>query len=77
MCHSDLVIFVCLALVQMHIYVQYEGSMINHMCRRGKYRKKEKWLPFKKIEVILTKYFMYIYLEEMCICVQYIYMKFL
>ena len=31
------------------IYVKYEGSMINHIDRRGNYREIEKWLPFKKV----------------------------
>ena len=50
--HSDLVISVCLDLVSMHIYVIYEGSMINHIDRRINYSEKEKWLPFKKYVIL-------------------------
>ena len=56
--HSDLLISACLALLSMYICVQGEASMINHIGRRGKYMKKEKWLPLKKIQVVLTKYSM-------------------
>ena len=34
-------------LVSMHIYIKFEGSVINHKGRRGNYRTKEKWLKFK------------------------------
>ena len=34
----------CLGLVYC---IQYEASMINHLGKRDRYSKKEKWLPFK------------------------------
>ena len=40
--HSDLVISLYLAQVSKHNCVKYEGSMINHIGRRGNYRKKLK-----------------------------------
>ena len=47
-CHSDLVLFVYLGLVPMHTCVKCEGSKVNHVGRRGTYKKNEKWLPLKK-----------------------------
>ena len=35
--HSDLIIYVCLALVSLYIYVNYEDFVIN-ICRTGKYQ---------------------------------------
>ena len=49
--HSDLVIFVCLALVS--LFTKHESFMINRTGRRGNYKMK-KWLSFEKIWVILT-----------------------
>ena len=39
--HSDLIPFVYLGLVQMHISINYKTFMNNHKGRRGRYRKKE------------------------------------
>ena len=39
---SDLVLLVCLGLVQMHPCIKYEGSMVNHTGRRGRCKKKDK-----------------------------------
>ena len=47
--HSDLVLFMWLGPLQMQLCIKYEGSMTNHFGRRGRYRKKEKWLPFKNV----------------------------
>ena len=54
----------------MHTFVKFEGSMVNHTDRRGRYRKKENWLPFKNIGQISSSYFMCISYGRMCICVQ-------
>ena len=47
--HSDLLISVCLDLVSIHIYVRCEGSMINHVSRRGNHSEKENWLAFNNL----------------------------
>ena len=46
--HSDQVLLVCLVLIEMHISIKYNASMINHVGRRGSYRRNVKWLPLKK-----------------------------
>ena len=38
----------CLDLEQIHLFIKYEGSMINHKCRRAKYWKIDKWMQFQK-----------------------------
>ena len=42
--HSDLVIYVCLALGSVHICVQYECSIISHIGKRGRFYENRKWL---------------------------------
>ena len=44
--HSDLVLRMCLDLGPIQICVKFEGSTVNHIDRRCKYRKKDKWLGF-------------------------------
>ena len=41
--HSNLFLLVYLSLVQMHLCIKYEGSMINHAGRAGRYSKFDKW----------------------------------
>ena len=45
-CHSDLVLFVCLGLIHMHICIKYEGSTTNQTERWIK--EKRQMSPIKK-----------------------------
>ena len=48
-CHHDPVISVCLVLVSIQICLKYEGSMITHIGRRGKYRTKKNGCHLKNM----------------------------
>ena len=54
---------------EIHKYIQYEVSITVCVGRIANQRKIPKWLPFKQLQVRITKYLMCIYEGHRCTCV--------
>ena len=50
-------------------YMLYEVSVTVCMGRIANQREVPKWFSFKNYQVRITKYLMYIYGEQMCMCI--------